>query len=272
MKLEVRNGTFSYGREPLLKNVSFTLNDEDIMTILGPNGAGKTTLLRCLLGFLPWRSGETLIDRRSIKSWKERDFWKRVSYVPQLKRQIFSYRVIDTVVMGLDRENGFFYTPGPKQFERAEAVLHDLSIERLAGRNCGELSGGELQLVLLARALVSNPQLLVLDEPEANLDMKNQLRVIEAIEKANKTRHTSIIINTHFPANALRFMGKTLMLGSGHDWIVGRSDDVISEKNVRRFFHTDAKILSFTACGRKYQTIAPYRIADREKLDQADSF
>ena len=67
MKLEVRNGTFSYGREPLLKNVSFTLDDEDILTILGPNGAGKTTLLRCLLGFLPWRSGETLIDRRSIK-------------------------------------------------------------------------------------------------------------------------------------------------------------------------------------------------------------
>jgi iron complex transport system ATP-binding protein len=272
MILEVRNGTFSYGREPLLQNISFALHENDILTILGPNGAGKTTLLRCILGFLPWNSGETLIEERSMKSLKEQDFWKCVSYVPQSKRSAFSYRVIDTVVMGLDKENRFFHIPGRREFERAEATLCDLAIEKLAKRNCCELSGGELQLVLLARAMVSNPKILILDEPEANLDMKNQLRVIETIERANKVRNTTIIINTHFPTNALRFMGKTLMLGRDHKWIVGRSCDVINEENVRRFFQTDAKILSFVACGRQFQTIAPYRIADERKLDQAESF
>lgn len=235
MILEVKNGCFSYGHREVLKNVSFDLEERKIMTVLGPNGVGKTTLLKCIMGFLRWDSGETVIAKRNLKEYSDKELWREISYVPQAKQGVFSYGVLEMVVMGLDKENSFFYTPKKDQFDRANDMLKELGVGKLADWYCNELSGGELQMVMLARAMVSRPKLLILDEPESNLDMKNQLRLSD----------------------------KTLLLGPGHKQKFGATAEIISEENIEEFFQTRAKIVSFTADKKKYQMIAPYRIAGK---------
>lgn len=152
MILEVKNGSFSYGQRKILRNISFCLEEQKIMTILGPNGVGKTTLLKCIMGFLPWNRGEARILEKNLNAYSDKELWKQISYVPQAKRSAFSYGVLEMVVMGLDRENSFFYTPKKDHFDRANEMLKELGVGKLAGRYCNELSGGELQVVMLARA------------------------------------------------------------------------------------------------------------------------
>ena len=246
MILEVKNGCFSYGHREVLKNVSFDLEERKIMTVLGPNGVGKTTLLKCIMGFLRWDSGETVIAQRNLKEYSDKELWREVSYVPQAKQGVFSYGVLEMVVMGLDKENSFFYTPKKDQFDRANDMLKELGVGKLADWYCNELSGGELQMVMLARAMVSRPKLLILDEPESN-----------------KEKNTACVINTHFPSHALRLSDKTLLLGPGHKQKFGATAEIISEENIEEFFQTRAKIVSFTADKKKYQMIAPYRIAGK---------
>ena len=271
MILEVKNGSFSYGSREVLKDVSFHLEEQKIMTILGPNGVGKTTLLKCIMGFLEWNSGGTMISGKSLTEYSDKEHWRKISYVPQAKQSVFSYGVLEMVVMGLDKENGFFYSPKKEHFERADEMLKELGIGRLADRYCNELSGGELQMVMLARAMVSGPELLILDEPESNLDMRNQLRILDAIEYASKEKNTACVINTHFPSHALRLSDKTLLLGRGFKQKFGSTEEIITEENVEEFFRTRAKIVDFAAEGKTYRIIAPYRIADApEKIQDEE--
>ena len=261
MILEVKNGCFSYDSRPVLSDISFSLEEHKIMTILGPNGVGKTTLLKCIMDFLHWRQGETIIAGRPLRAYTERELWQVISYVPQAKRSVFSYRVIDMVVMGLNARQNFFQVPGQEQYDQAEAILTLLGSQKLANRYCNQLSGGELQMVMIARALISKPQLLILDEPESNLDMKNQLRILEAIERAAREMNAACLINTHFPNHALNISDQTLMMGPGQKKIFGATKDLITEKNIENFFSVRSKIVSFYADAQEYKTIFPYRIA-----------
>lgn len=261
MKLEVKNGCFGYGNQTILKNINFEVNDNTIMTVLGPNGAGKTTLLKCVMGFYKWRHGETLMDGRSILSCSDKEFWKRTSYVPQAKQSAFSYKVMDAVVMGLNAKQKFFAVPKKKDCEKAEVMLEKMGVIRLRDKYCNELSGGELQMIMMARALVSEPELMILDEPESNLDMKNQLQVVNAIEKAAVDFHTSCLINTHFPNHALKISDTTLMMGYGNQQIMGKTLDIVTEDNIRQYFNVDSRVVSLEVDQKKYRTIFPYQIA-----------
>lgn len=261
MILEVRNGCFSYGGTPVLNQISFGLEDRKIMTVLGPNGVGKTTLLKCIMDFLPWKQGETYIAGKPLRRYSEKELWQKISYVPQAKRSVFSYRVIDMVVMGLNAGQSFFQTPRREHYDKAEAILKRLGSDGLAGRYCNELSGGELQMVMMARALVSRPELLILDEPESNLDMKNQLRILDAIERAAREMDTACLINTHFPNHALNISDQTLMMGYGQKKLFGATKDLITEENIEAFFRVRSRIVSFQAEQQDYRTIFPYKIA-----------
>lgn len=260
MTLEVKNASFSYGDSLILKNLSFGLEEGEIMTVLGPNGAGKTTLLKCVMDFLHWSCGETLIGDRPLKSYSERELWGFVSYVPQARQSIFSYRVLDMVVMGLEGEYNFFHIPSRQQLERARETLKKLGVEKLAERYCRELSGGELQMVMIARALVSKPRLLILDEPESNLDMRNQLHILASIKRASKEMQVACLINTHFPNHALNISDWTLLLGDGQRSLFGPAKEVITEKRIEEFFRVHVKLVSFEADGQDCRAIFPYKL------------
>ena len=147
MSLEVNAGTFSYDKEhPVLMDITFSAQPGEVVAILGPNGAGKTTLLKCILGFLPWESGYTSLEGKKIREWKRNDLWKYISYVPQAREPAFSYRTEDMILLGRSPYLGNFSVPGKKDLEIVEQVMETAGISHLAGKNCSEISGGELQL------------------------------------------------------------------------------------------------------------------------------
>ncbi len=262
MKLEVKNGGFGYGSGMILKNINFEVGTHTVMTILGPNGVGKTTLLKCIMGFLKWRTGDCLMDGKSMTPRSMKEFWKKTSYVPQAKQSAFSYKVIDAVIMGLNSKQSFFAIPSEEDYEKAHQVLKTLGVEKLAGKHCNALSGGELQMVMMARALISEPELMILDEPESNLDMKNQLQIVNTIERVAEEFHTSCLINTHFPNHALKISDRTLMLGYGNKQLQGKTLDIVTEGNIKEFFGVCSKVVPLKADSEKYYTIFPYKIAE----------
>ena len=262
MKLEVRNGGFGYGEKMILKNINFEVGDNTVMTILGPNGVGKTTLLKCIMGFLKWKSGECLMDEKTMNYRSMKEFWQKTSYVPQAKQSAFSYKVMDAVIMGLNSRQNFFAIPSADDYEKAYQVLKTLGVEKLAGKHCNALSGGELQMVMMARALISEPELLILDEPESNLDMKNQLMIVNTIERVAEEFKTSCLINTHFPNHALKISDTTLMMGYGNKQLQGRTMDIVTEDNIKEFFGVCSKVVPLRADSEKYYTIFPYKIAE----------
>lgn len=260
MKIEVRNGSFGYGERLLFEGINLKAGGNRILTVLGPNGAGKTTLLKCVMGFRDWREGGAYVDGISVREMKRKSFWKRTSYVPQAKRGGFSYRVEDMVVMGLNKMKRYFSRPGKEDYEKAFALLKKFGIERLAGAHCGSLSGGELQMVMMARALISEPELLILDEPESALDMRNQIRVVDAIEMAAKEMNTCCIINTHFPNHALKISDDTLIMGYGRKKLFGATREVVTEDSIRDFFGVDSKLIHVETHHRFYRALVPYRL------------
>ncbi len=243
MKIEVKNGSFSYPKKDrlVLDKINFGLSEGDIMAVLGPNGAGKTTLLRCLLGFLKWKTGETLIDGENRTNITTQDFWKKVSYVPQVREKPPAYTVEEMVMLGRSGHFGAFSRPGHKDVEAVNKALERTGLDKIAKRLCSELSGGEYQMVLIARALASEAKVLVLDEPESNLDFKNQLMVLNMVKEIANEEMTCIF-NTHYPAHALRWANLSFMLSRSGESIFGPTEEVITEKNISDLFGVRAVI------------------------------
>ena len=154
MKLTVNDLSYSYTKDvPVLKGVSFTAEKGEFLSVLGPNGAGKSTLFRCLLGGIDGYSGSIELDGREVRGLSRREMAARIAYIPQIHRPTFGYSVLDTALMGLTRELSPFRSPTAEQEKRAMEALEQMGVARLAARNFATLSGGEQQLVLIARAL-----------------------------------------------------------------------------------------------------------------------
>lgn len=248
MKLEVINGSFYYEKNnPLFSDVNFELEQGEVMSILGPNGIGKTTILKCIMGFNKWVRGKALIDSKPLLSI---DKVKDISFVPQAHSSIFDFTVEQMVSMGCTKEMEFFNVPGAKERAKVAEVLKTVGIEDISNKLCSMLSGGQLQLVYIARALVSKPKLVIMDEPESHLDFKNQLVILRLIEKLNKETEMSFLINTHYPDHALRLSDKALIIGRDF-YVFGKAEKIISNTNMKRFFEVDAKIFQVDGITRK---------------------
>ena len=260
MKLSVQNGCFSYrAGQPLLENISFEAEGGDVLAILGPNGAGKTTLLKCMLNLLHWQEGQTLLDGENVGAMPARTLWQKVAYVPQAKQSSLFCTVEEMVLLGRSSRIGAFSAPSKEDFRQARAAIERLGLSHLFGRRCCELSGGEVQMVLIARALSSQPGVLVLDEPESNLDFKNQLLVLDTIEELAKSGLTCIF-NTHFPAHALRRANQALMLGHGGKSVCGKTCDVVTEDRISEIFGVRAVIGEMQTPLGTYQDVIPVSI------------
>lgn len=236
MSFSVEHGAFSYGKNTLvLDDVSLSAEPGDIVAILGPNGAGKTTFLRCAMGFLKWTRGASRLDGRDIAELSPRELWRSIAYVPQAKGKALSLSVREMVLLGRGGRFGLFSQPGREDIEIAERVMDRLALGGLAERSCAKLSGGELQMTLIARALAAQPEILILDEPESNLDFKNQLLVLDAMS-ALAASGMSCIFNTHYPAHAIQRANKALLLDRVHGSLFGDASRVITEGNIERAF------------------------------------
>jgi iron complex transport system ATP-binding protein len=261
--IKVENVSFSYNRGDLVfADLSFEVPRGEVLAILGANGIGKTTLFRCLMGFLKFRSGDVWIDGKNIRSMGVSEFWRDLSYIPQGKGLIFDYSVLNMVVMGRSNNIGFGKMPKKDDYRAALQILKELSLDILADRPCTTLSGGQLQMVLIARALVKNPKILVMDEPESNLDMKNQLKTLDLIDTLAHKKNYTILINTHFPAHALRCADKTLIMGP-EGYLTGDTRQVVTQENIEAYFGVRAKVLRFEDNAREFQGIVPFALKGR---------
>ncbi len=261
MNLTVTNGCFSYdrGAAPIFRDINFSVNPGEILAILGPNGAGKTTLLRCITGMLRWTGGDSLLDGAPIRSMSPKKLWTRMAYVPQARTASSAYTAFETVLLGRSGRLSAFATPKKEDIRKAREVMELLGIWALADKKCSAISGGELQMVLIARALASEPGVLILDEPESNLDFKNQLVVLDAMTKLARQGMTCIF-NTHYPAHALQRSDKALILSRGGCYTFGPTDQVVTEEAIRKAFGVEAVIGTLETSGGTVQSVVPLSI------------
>lgn len=251
MKLEVRNGSFSYKpEESILEHINFSVSSGELMTILGKNGIGKTTLLKCMMGLLKWKEGEVLLDGMVMR---EQDAIRHIAYVPQAHKVSFPYRALDMVCMGRTKQMGFFAVPSEADKEKAMESLKEVGMEEYAGKECNAMSGGQLQLVFMARALVSKPEILILDEPESHLDFKNQCVILDLVEHLVKEKGMLCIMNTHYPEHALKRSHKTLLLGKGES-VFGKTEEVLTSKTMEHFFDVRVELVDLAPLGYKEKT------------------
>jgi iron complex transport system ATP-binding protein len=214
LSIEVANLRFSYGENRVLDDVTFTACRNQLLSVLGPNGVGKTTLFRCILGLLGGYEGQILLDGVDIKGLGIEEMAKLVAYIPQLHYPSFNYSVFDMVLMGTTVQVSALSSPGKRQEKLVERALKRLGIYHLKSRGFARISGGERQLVLVARALAQGTKILVMDEPTSNLDFGNQVRVLTEIKSLVKEGYT-IIQSTHNPDQTFLFSDKVMAIKEG---------------------------------------------------------
>lgn len=259
MILEVRGGAFAYPKkEPLFQNVQFRVASGERLAILGPNGAGKTTLLRAVMGMLPWGAGGAFIDGENIRALSHRRLWQCIAYVPQARSNAPGCTALEAVLLGRSSRLGAFSVPGEKDLAAARRSLARLGAQKLQDMRCCELSGGEYQLVLIARALAAEPGILILDEPESNLDFKNQLIVLEAMESLSQSG-LACVFNTHYPEHALQWADTALLLhgGAAH---FGAAQDIVMPEALQKAFGVRVAMGEIQTADGAYKSIVPLRL------------
>ena len=212
MILEVRDISFAYGGMPVLRRISFDLDVHRITAVMGPNGSGKTTLLRCLNGILIPESGTVLLRGAGIDSYTRRGLARRVAYVPQ-RSEPGRVTAFDAVLLG--RRPHMSWRVEERDIRLAEAALRLLGLEGLALRHTDEMSGGEHQKVCLARAIVQQPVLMLLDEPTASLDLYNQLEILRLLRTIVDGHRMSALVTMHDLNTAFRYADRFLFLKDG---------------------------------------------------------
>ena len=214
MILQVQKGCFGYPGQPaILENIDLTLEEGHILAILGPNGIGKTTLLKCMIGLLPWHSGKTLLYGKEIHTLKPKEVWSTISYIPQSHGFAFSYTGLEMVLLGRSAHLGMFQQPGKEELEMAEAMMERVGISHLANKDCNRMSGGELQMVLIARALINEPKLIILDEPTVGLDPAQVIEIRKLIRELGQA-HT-VILSSHILSEVQAVCQQVLILSKG---------------------------------------------------------
>lgn len=237
----VENGCFSRAKREIFSGIDFEISNGEILAILGCNGVGKTTLIQCCMGLLKWDSGKSYLENKDIHSINTKDLFSKIAYIPQAKNFNVGLKVFDMVLLGCNSLVKF--NPTKEHKDSVLKVLDYIGISHLKDKNCDCLSGGELQMVIFARALVNEPLMIILDEPESHLDFKNQHKVLEILESL-KNDGKGIIINTHYPQNANRLANKILIMHKDKKHILG-DKSLINKEQLSNSFEVDRKFFDY---------------------------
>ncbi len=242
--LQVKNLVCGYvPGKPVIGPLSFAVEQGEVACLIGPNGIGKTTLFKTILGLLKPLGGQIAVDGIDTRAYTAKQFARMVAYVPQGHIPPFPYTVRDVVVMGCNPNLHELSAPGEKDYAAAEAMLALMGIEHLAGRDYTEISGGERQMVMIARALAQNTNLLVMDEPTTHLDYGNETRVLAQVKKLAAMGYTIVMI-THVPNHAFLCADKVLAVGKDHYFAAGAPEEVLTEKSLLALYGIDIRLAS----------------------------
>ena len=244
MSLEVKNLSFSYNSSrKVLKDVNFRIEDGQMVCLLGPNGVGKSTLFKTILRLLPGYDGEIKINDVSTQNQTIRDMAKLIAYIPQSHVPTFNYSVYEMVLMGTTNSLSTFGSPGERQKKLVDEAMERLGISYLKDRGFARISGGERQLALIARALVQETKVLIMDEPTANLDYGNATRVLEQIRQLAGSGYT-ILQATHQPDQAFLFADEVLALKDGTVIAQGKPNEIITREFIETLYGVQVDVQS----------------------------
>ena len=256
MILDIKNITCGYGSKKIVENFSTTIKTGEILCLLGPNGVDKTTLFKTILVFLQPMAGTVSLDDKNLASNNKSQLAKVMGYVPQAHNPPFPFLVIDVVVMGRTAHLGPFGSPSTKDIALAYDALEKLEITNLKDRIYIELSGGERQMVLIARALVQETAFIILDEPTSNLDFGNQVRVLKQVIALSK-RNIGIVMTTHFPDHAFLCQGRVVLMERNNLFTSGTAHDVLTEKSLSNAYGIGVKITDAEVDGTILRSCSP---------------
>lgn len=231
MRLELRDLAFGYPERPVGRDVSFTVAPGEVLCLLGPNGCGKTTLFKTMLGLLRAQGGEVLLDGKPLSQYSRAEVAQRIAYVPQAQVTPFPYTALDLVLMGRVAHRGVFAGPTQHDRELAMAALDELGIGDLAHRDVTRLSGGQRQLVIIARAIAQAAPLLVMDEPTASLDFGNQVVVLTEVKRL-AARGVGVVLSTHQPDQAFAVADRVCLMRDGRIVAMGSPVETLTSERL----------------------------------------
>jgi iron complex transport system ATP-binding protein len=242
MSVEVKNAAFAYREgKNIFTGINLQALENDILCILGPNGCGKTTLLKCMSGILKLNSGAILLNGLSLNSLKRHQIASIMGYIPQEHSSGFAYSVLDIVLMGRAPHLSIFSTPSEKDYFIAEEAIEMVGGSHLKDKKYTEISGGERQLILIARTLAQQPKMLLLDEPTSHLDFRNQTLILKLVKKLAKGG-LGVIMTSHFPDHALAYSGQIALMHNGNFVAQGNPGEVVNEANLEKIYGIGVKI------------------------------
>lgn len=240
MKLEIYGIRFSYDGRPVLNEVTFSVKEGEVVGLIGPNGSGKTTLIKCIDRILKPKAGVVLVDGRGMGTMTLQERSWLMAYVPQSAHSVFSSTVFETVLLG--RKPYISWGLSQRDKEVVSQAIYLMGLENYTLRQFNELSGGERQKVLITRALVQEPEILLLDEPTSNLDLRHQIEVLNIIRRVAREKGMTVLMVMHDLNLAARFSDRLILLREGKVWDGGTPAEVLTPENMRQVYGIEAII------------------------------
>lgn len=241
MKIEIKGVEFGYSTSPVLKNIDLKINGPQLVSIIGPNGVGKSTLIHCINKILSPTKGVVLIDGKDVSETSLKELALKVGYVPYSANDAFPLSVVDTVLMG--RHPHSSWKSLDSDLDVVYSTLKLMNIEHLSMRSFDELSAGQHQKVMIARGLVQEPEVLLLDEPTSNLDIKHQMEVTRILRNLSQEKNILVIMISHDLNIAAKYSDNMIMLSGGSIYAVGKPSEVLTENNIRAVYGVDSEII-----------------------------
>ena len=258
MELKILDLSFSYNSTKTLDSIALKIKGRDILCIIGPNGSGKTTLLKCMNKKLKPTTGAVLVNDINILRMNRKEVAKNIGAVPQVSTVSFPFTVYDLVMMGRYSHMRRFSAENENDRAVVSQCLARTGIVHMADRLITEISGGEYQKVVIARALAQQPKILLLDEVTSHLDINHQIEILELVKTLSETENLAIVMVLHDLSLAARYSTKTIMLQKGRVFACGRPEDVISIENIRDVYGIEVEM----GCSNKgnYLNVIPLSI------------
>ena len=243
MLFSLENASCGYRSDlPVLENVSLRVDEGEVVCVLGPNGVGKSTLFKSILRLIPLLGGKALFEGEDMATWSIEKTAQAVGYVPQASQLAFDFSAFDVVLLGRTSSVGAFGSPTEEDEEIALSAARQLGIERLMDKSFQELSGGEQQLVIIARTLAQRPRMLVMDEPTAALDFGNQQLVLDQTMGLAQ-QGLGIIMASHFPDHAFAYAHRAVLVRGSGIYAEGDPGEVITERALLDLYGVKARIV-----------------------------